>query len=36
MNQYKDEAKKILDSFKNSDEKKSLQALLNYMVKRKK
>lgn len=36
MNQYKDEAKKILDSFKNNDEKKSLQALLNYMVKRKK
>mgnify|MGYP001183069307 CR=1 FL=1 len=36
MNQYKDEAKNILDSFKNSDEKKSLQALLNYMVKRKK
>ena len=36
MHQYKDEAKKILDSFKNSDEKKSLQALLSYMVKRKK
>ena len=36
MNQYKDEAKKILDSFKDSDEKKSLQALLKYMVKRKK